>query len=204
MCQHTWGCEWTFSCWVADAFLQALAQWLVFDPYYDLHSSSNSTGQEFFPLVLAILLPPIIQVANSALHPSKCYWHSLQPRWPRITADSGDSGLILNRSWWCSRNTLPCVCTERLKLASAGHHCISVQGVSPEIQAQRIEAHHYTSHFFLFRNQQPSTYEVWTLRFHVSYVSSLGLPRHDGSVQKKKVRPAQKRSSRHSMNQNMP
>lgn len=66
-------------------------------------------------------------MANSALHPSKCYWHSLQPRWPRITADSGDSGLILNRSWWCSRNTLPCVCTERLKLASAGHHCISVQ-----------------------------------------------------------------------------
>lgn len=125
-------------------------------------------------------------MANSALHPSKCYWHSLQPRWPRITADSGDSGLILNRSWWCSRNTLPCVCTERLKLASAGHHCISVQGVSPEIQAQRIEAHHYTSHFFLFRNQQPSTYEVWTLRFHVSYVSSLGLPRHDGSIQKKK------------------
>ena len=56
--------------------------------------------------------------------------------------------------------------------------------VSPEIQAQRIEAHHYTSHFFLFRNQQPSTYEVWTLRFHVSYVSSLGLPRHDGSIQK--------------------
>lgn len=87
-------------------------------------------------------------MANSALHPSKCYWHSLQPRWPRITADSGDSGLILNRSWWCSRNTLPCVCTERLKLASAGHHCIISARVSPEIQAQRIEAHHYTSQFF--------------------------------------------------------